>query len=161
MVEIRKKKVDEDWKRQAAMEKAKVARESQQYEEEEAEANEPCFQHLVSMIANQTLLQLGAVPNPMTGQRMVDMEGARFSMELMRVLAEKTKGNLTQEEQQYLVQVLYQIQMNFARAGGGVPKGQPGTGMPKPQASSPMPKGRPTGGNEKSNSKGNMPKGKG
>jgi hypothetical protein len=61
----------------------------------------------------QGLVLLGEVPNPYTNQKEEDVEGARHTVEILSMLQEKTKGNLSKEEEQLLEGVLYELRMKF------------------------------------------------
>ena len=62
---------------------------------------------------SQGLMFLGEVPNPMTNVVEQDLEGARHTIDLLQMLQDKTKGNLTPEEAQLLESVLYELRMKF------------------------------------------------
>ena len=49
----------------------------------------------------------------MTGQQNEDLQAARQSIDILTILKEKTKGNLTFEEQRLLDQLLYELRMKF------------------------------------------------
>lgn|SRR5690606_37015704 len=124
--------VDTDWKSQAQAEKERLA------EAEKAKAakagpgragapGEPAmpaadFIEVVRMLATQALMYLGAFPDPESGRRLVSLELAQFNIDLLGVLEEKTKGNLTDEEQKYLTHVLYELRMQFVEVGKAVAK---------------------------------------
>jgi hypothetical protein len=61
----------------------------------------------------QGLVLLGEVPNPYTNKKEEDMEGARHMIDILSMLEEKTKGNLSTQEQQLLESVLYELRMKF------------------------------------------------
>jgi hypothetical protein len=61
----------------------------------------------------QGLVLLGEVPNPMTNKKEQDMEGARHTIDILSMLQDKTKGNLSKEEDQLLDSVLYELRMKF------------------------------------------------
>jgi hypothetical protein len=61
----------------------------------------------------QGLVLLGEVPNPYTNQKEEDTGGARHTIDILAMLQEKTKGNLTKEENQLLESVLYELRMKF------------------------------------------------
>ncbi|NUM36157.1 MAG: DUF1844 domain-containing protein [Candidatus Brocadiae bacterium] len=116
MVEFKRKKVDEDWKKQAVMEKEKISQE----EESNFSHQQASFEHLLSMLVTQAFLQLGEMENPVTGYKTLDLAGAKFSIDMLKVLQEKTQGNLTDEEEQAMKHILYQLQMSYvAKAGVG------------------------------------------
>ena len=98
---------------------------------ERRELPAPDFAHFVSGIAAQTLMQLGDIENPFEGGRKVDMESARYSIDLITMLEEKTKGNLTPDEERYLRAALHDLRMRFVEVASG--KGPAGPG-PEPDA---------------------------
>lgn len=70
------------------------------------------FEHLVQQIYLTAMLQLGAgVPEGEPTR--VDIVGARASVDMLGILAEKTKGNLTAQEERSLQAVLYDARMAF------------------------------------------------
>ncbi len=70
------------------------------------------FEHLVNQFYVSAMIQMGA--GTQEGQRpRVDILGARQTIDLMGVLAEKTRGNLTETEDRTLQAVLYEVRMAF------------------------------------------------
>ncbi len=61
----------------------------------------------------QGLVLLGEVPNPYTNKQEQDLEAARHTVDILTMLEEKTKGNLSKEEEQLLGSVLYELRMKF------------------------------------------------
>ncbi len=61
----------------------------------------------------QGLVLVGEVPNPYTNKKEEDLEGARHIIDLLSMLEQKTKGNLSNEEQQLLGSILYELRMKF------------------------------------------------
>jgi hypothetical protein len=61
----------------------------------------------------QGLVLLGEVPNPYTNKKEEDIEGARHTVDILTMLQEKTKGNLSKEEDQLLEGVLYELRMKY------------------------------------------------
>ena len=76
-------------------------------------AREISFLSLVEELSVTGAMQLGAMPHPQTQRPQVDIEGARETIDLLGVLQEKTRGNLSQEEARYLDEVLYQLRMAY------------------------------------------------
>ncbi len=119
--------VDEDWKAQARQEKEKLDEKVKEKTRRERagegagrETPPADFLHFVSGMATQTLMQLGEIENPLEGgDRKVDLAAARYSIDVLQMLAEKTKGNLTDEEDQYLRAALHDLRMRFVDAAGG------------------------------------------
>jgi hypothetical protein len=70
------------------------------------------FEHLVQQFYVSAMIQMGA--GTQEGQRpRVDILGARTTIDLLGVLAEKTKGNLTEAEDRTLQSVLFETRMAF------------------------------------------------
>jgi hypothetical protein len=70
------------------------------------------FEHLVQQFYVSAMIQMGA--GTQEGQRpRVDILGARQTIDLLGVLAEKTKGNLTETEDRALQTVLFEVRMAF------------------------------------------------
>jgi len=61
----------------------------------------------------QSLVLLGEVPNPYTNKKEEDLEAARHTVDILGMLQEKTKGNLSSEENQLLESVLYEVRMKY------------------------------------------------
>ena len=69
------------------------------------------FDHLVNQLYVSTMIQMGAGQE---GQRArIDILGAKQTIDLLGILAEKTKGNLTEAEDRTLQSVLYETRMAF------------------------------------------------
>ena len=114
--------VDDDWKRQAHEEKRRLAeqeekalpkKESKRTSGAQAERLPPAsIEVLITSFATQALLAMGVREHPTAG-RMLDLELAKFNIDRLAVLDEKTKGNLTKEEKALLDQTLHQLRMAF------------------------------------------------
>jgi hypothetical protein len=64
-------------------------------------------------------MHFGDLPDPESGVRSEpNLEGARQMIEILGLLEEKTKGNLTAEERSVLEQVLYELRLRFVDASG-------------------------------------------
>jgi Domain of unknown function (DUF1844) len=75
---------------------------------------------LVNLLASSAAIHFGDLPDPSTGERAeLNLEGASQMIEILALLEEKTKGNLTIEERQVLEQVLYELRLRFVDASGG------------------------------------------
>jgi hypothetical protein len=70
------------------------------------------FEHLVQQFYLSGMIQMGA--GTQEGQRpRIDIVGARTTIDLLGVLLEKTKGNLTDQEERMLQSVLFELRMAF------------------------------------------------
>lgn len=73
-------------------------------------ANLPSF--LLSL-HSAALIHLGLVPNPENNQTNVDLPLARYHIDLLEMLEKKTQGNLDQEEDKLIKNILYELRMAF------------------------------------------------
>lgn len=71
------------------------------------------FLQFLSGYASQALMHLGMMTNPMTGKTEVDLANAKYSIDLLEILQQKTEGNLTDEEDAYLKAALYELRMRY------------------------------------------------
>lgn len=71
------------------------------------------FETLVSTMATQALFAMGAIPDPRTGQRMASLDLARHHIDMLGVIEEKTKGNLSQEESSLISTTLYELRQRY------------------------------------------------
>ena len=61
----------------------------------------------------QAVMALGMMPDPMTGETSANKDAAKFHIDMLSVIEEKTKGNLTDEESEALSSILHQLRMAF------------------------------------------------
>ncbi|MCI5162175.1 MAG: DUF1844 domain-containing protein [Candidatus Electrothrix sp. AX5] len=74
------------------------------------------FISLILSLNTTALFHLGALPHPETGQKSMDLELVRNSIDTLVMLEEKTKGNLEKDEQELMDRVLYELKMRFIKA---------------------------------------------
>ncbi len=129
--------VDESWKDAVANQKSGGAENScgchgrdanadncgcdhgENLEEGGAEAEIPVnfFTYMTSM-GYQAMIFLGEIPNPMTGKSEKNMRQAKFIIDTLLMLKDKTKGNLTEQEQAFIDGTAYELQMKFVELSG-------------------------------------------
>ena len=71
------------------------------------------FTTFVLSISSAAFMGLGLAPKPGAKQAEVDLELARQNIDLLDLIQEKTKGNLSAEEQKLLESVLFETRMRF------------------------------------------------
>lgn len=71
------------------------------------------FQGLIMSIYAACWQQLGKIANPITGKIDRNLDHAKYSIEMLSMLKEKTKGNLTDEELKTLQEMIANLQMNY------------------------------------------------
>jgi hypothetical protein len=128
--ELRQEVVEEEQReaaREAAIEAANkknnpapVAKQADEGEREEAiappvdaPARIPAFENLVRMLGSNAAMVLGAYADPRTGQPMLDPDAARELIDMLDALREKTRGNLSPEEDTLLLDLLGKLKMTF------------------------------------------------
>ena len=75
------------------------------------------FTAFVFSLASSAAFHFGDLPDPVTGNKPEpNLEGAAQMIEILSMLEEKTRGNLTAEERQFLEQVLYELRIRFVEA---------------------------------------------
>lgn len=119
--------VDEDWKAQAQAEKERLSRMEQQSatggSSQQATSTrslpEASFTVLVSSLMTQVLFALGMIEDPNTHKRYRDLELAKHNIDMLAMLEEKTRGNLTEQEKRALDEALYEVRMAYVRVAQG------------------------------------------
>lgn len=112
--------VDDDWKVQAEKEKEKLAEEVESEQAGEAgeggkELPPPSFAALVSSFVTNIFFALGGYEDPRTKRRYVDLALAKHYIDLLNVLEEKTRNNLSEDEKKLLDQALYETRMQYVQ----------------------------------------------
>ena len=136
--------VDDDWKAQAQAEKERLAaEESEAPSGAGAERQMPpaSFEVLVSSMVTQAMFALGAIEDPATQKRYLDLDLAKHHIDMLSVLEDKTKGNLSDDEAKLLDQALYESRMHYVQVANavanqvmGAGQGQGGPAIEEPPA---------------------------
>ncbi len=71
------------------------------------------FDLLVLSLGNAALIALGQIENPENGLKEIDLTAAQSNIEMLEMLRAKTRGNLTQSEEQLISQLIYDLQLKF------------------------------------------------
>jgi hypothetical protein len=114
--------IDEDWKNQAQQEKEDLAAKEEAEKKGQKKAGrgplpKGDFAALLSMLATQAFFAMGLLK--VEGQeREPDLEIARYNIDMLETLGEKTKGNLSKEEQDVLNSMLNQLRMAYVKVAG-------------------------------------------
>jgi len=74
------------------------------------------FTSFLLSISTSALIQLGEIPDPATKQGVKELPLAKQTIDLIGMLKEKTKGNLTPEEEKLIEYVLYDLRMRYVKA---------------------------------------------
>ena len=113
--------VDEDWKAQAQKEKdILAAQEKAEHEKEIQEKKRPPlppadFAGLVNTFTTQAFFAMGILRTKEDKDFPVDLELAKYNIDILEVLGTKTSGNITDEEKKLLENTLHQLRMAFVK----------------------------------------------
>jgi archaellum component FlaD/FlaE len=86
--------------------------------EKEVPLPEINFNSLILSLSTSALIQLGEIRDPQTNQPAKNLPLAKQTIDLIGLLKEKTKGNLTPDEEKLLDSVLFDLRMRYVRAKG-------------------------------------------
>ncbi len=73
------------------------------------------LESLIYMLATSAMVNLGMIPNPVDQKTEKNPSAAQHSIDLLSVLQQKTKGNLTEEESRLLEELLYDLRMKYVK----------------------------------------------
>jgi TRAP-type mannitol/chloroaromatic compound transport system substrate-binding protein len=73
------------------------------------------FSALIFSLSTQAIIQLGEVEDPITKKKEQNLPQAKQMIDILGVLKEKTKGNLTKEEQSMLDNLLFDLRMRYVK----------------------------------------------
>lgn len=96
------------------------------------------FVNFIAGLIQQVLMQLGKMENPFSSGGEIDLEGARYTIDLLSVLQEKTQGNLSAKEEQILTESIRDLRLHYvetvkaveSQAMNQAQPGQPGAEPP-------------------------------
>ncbi len=102
--------VDEDWKTSVQEEKETVKQPAQKTKQQIPEAS---FNLFISSLASQILINLGEMASPFNKKKNLDLDQAKFTLDTLQIIKDKTEGNLTNDETKYLDTLLYDLRMRY------------------------------------------------
>lgn len=77
------------------------------------------FNSLIFSLSSSALLHIGEIADPQTGEKKKDLPMAKHSIDIIAMLKEKTKGNLNNEEQQFIDNILTDLRLRYVKASKG------------------------------------------
>jgi hypothetical protein len=117
--------VDEDWKAEAKREKEVLAKQEDEGEKaEQPEQRGPLpvgnLAAIISMLVTQAYFALGAlrIKGHEQEQKEPDLEMAKYNIDMLETIQERTKGNLTESEEKILKEAIGQLRMAYVKAAG-------------------------------------------
>ncbi len=76
------------------------------------------FTSFIFSLSTSVLIQLGEIQDPFTKTLVKNLSLAKQTIDLIGMLKEKTKGNLTPEEEKIIEYILYDLRMRYVKAAG-------------------------------------------
>lgn len=80
---------------------------------------EASFSTLIMSLGSSTIMSLGLAQNPQTGKTEKDLNIAKFNIDLLLMLQDKTKSNLTEDEEKFLKALVTDLQVKYVEANKG------------------------------------------
>jgi len=85
---------------------------------QEGELPEIDFTHFMFSLSTSALIQLGEIEDPFTKKLVKNLPLAKQTIDLIGMLNEKTKGNLTPDEEKVMQYLLYDLRMRYVKSTG-------------------------------------------
>ncbi len=102
-----KKKTDENWKEAVKKENEELKNEG------EFVPPKADFNFFITSLSLQAAIAMGFIDNPITNKKEENLPQAKFLIDTLAMLKEKTKGNLSNEENNLLENVLYELRIQY------------------------------------------------
>jgi len=126
MAEDKKIIIDEDWKSQVAAEKEAAQKEATQQPTAasaksggaasgDMQMPPASLEMLVTTLVTEAMISLGQVPHPHTGEVLFQPQQAKYLIDMIDMLREKTKGNVTPDETELMEQLLHQLRLAYVQ----------------------------------------------
>ncbi|MBW2608827.1 MAG: DUF1844 domain-containing protein [Deltaproteobacteria bacterium] len=77
---------------------------------------EVSFNSLIFSLSSSAFLHIGEIADPQSGEKKKDLPLAKHSIDIIAMLKEKTKGNLTEEEEQFVDNILTDLRFRYVKA---------------------------------------------
>ncbi len=74
------------------------------------------FSTFILSLSTSVLVNLGKLPDPISNEKKVDLTMAKHSIGIIEMLKEKTKGNLTEEENRLIDNILFELMIKYVEA---------------------------------------------
>ncbi|RJR24393.1 MAG: DUF1844 domain-containing protein [Desulfobacteraceae bacterium] len=73
------------------------------------------FSSFIFSLSSTALFHLGEIADPQTGEKKQDLPLAKHSIDTLGMLREKTKGNLSREEEKFLESILTELRLRYVK----------------------------------------------
>ena len=111
----REEKAEEEAKRETEKEEVKQE-DARRDDDQRAPLPEVNFNSLIISLSSSALIHIGEIADPHTGEKKKDIALAKQSIDIISMLKEKTRGNLTDEEQKFIDNILTDLRWRYVKA---------------------------------------------
>lgn len=73
------------------------------------------FSNFILSLNTSALIHMGDIPDPQTRERIYDLQSAKQTIDILELLRTKTRGNLDNEEEKMLEDVIYNLRMKYVK----------------------------------------------
>ncbi len=88
----------------------------QQSTDTKAEDFKMDFSNFILSLNASAMIHLGDIPDPNTKERGVNLHSAKHTVDILELIQDKTRGNLTDEEKKLMDDVIYSLRMRYVQA---------------------------------------------
>ncbi len=81
--------------------------------EKETESFQIDFSTFIMSLTSSAFYHLGDMPDPSTGKKEVNLPAVQQTIDMLVMLREKTKGNLKEDEEKLIEQLIYELQVKY------------------------------------------------
>ena len=81
--------------------------------EKETESFQIDFSTFIMSLTSSAFYHLGDMPDPSTGKKEVNLPAVQQTIDMLIMLREKTKGNLKEDEEKLVEQLIYELQVKY------------------------------------------------
>lgn len=114
MEEQNQKKIDESWK-----ETVEKQKKEELHQPDSVQVPEVDFMNFITSLSLQSLISLGEIESPFTNKKELNIKQARFLIDTLDMIKQKTAGNLAEEESKVLESMLYELKMKYIEKNKG------------------------------------------
>ena len=83
---------------------------------DEVEFPELNFSTFILSLSTSVLVSLGELPDPISNQKWINLPVAKQTITIIEILKEKSKGNLTPEEERLVEEMLYDLRLKYVES---------------------------------------------
>jgi hypothetical protein len=114
--ELKDVEPEKDNKKGSEKKEADAGKETQKEKTQSPPLPEVNFSTLIFSLSSSALFHFGEIADPQTGEKKKDLPLAKHAIDTIAMLKEKTKGNLTEEEQKFIDSILSDLRWRYVKA---------------------------------------------